>query len=121
MDNKVKMVFPAAGEKRTIVWPCTIDVPQEGGTTQPQLVDVRFNLISREEREKAFDNAVKEGKRGDLAVYDLVVAGFPTFMDANGALVGDAVAIPFFRAEDYRVTGIVRGFGEMNWGRPAKN
>lgn len=120
-QTKVMLVFPGADAKRTIVWPCTVAVPQDGGTVLSFVVDVRFNLISRETYEKTFNDALAKNERGNLAVYDALVDGFPTFKNAAGDLVGDVDAKAFFRAEDFYVGGILQGFAQVRVGMPAKN
>jgi hypothetical protein len=99
-------------EKRTIKWPVTVDVPQDGGTTAEARFEAEFEILGQDE----MDAIIESGQ--DLL--DRVLTGWGADLrDETGAAIpytpemkAKLLRVPYARAAIYRAYGeIQRGAG----------
>jgi hypothetical protein len=116
-----KLIFRKAEADRVIAWPCLLQVPQDGGKFAERQLTVKFRQLPPERVAELVDPLKAIGRNGDLAIYDAVVTGFDGLTDESGASVADGDAIALFRTLTYALSGVVRGYFDMQNGRVAKN
>lgn len=101
-------------EKKTITWPVTVSIPQDGGRTAKATFPVEFALLEQPEAEKVI------AESGDLL--DAQVVGWPggAVQDADGADMpfsednkAKLLRVPYVRV------GLFMALGEINNGRAA--
>lgn len=66
-------------EKRSVKWPVTVDVPQDGGSTRPARFTVEFHLLDQ----SVIDAALTEA-RGDAEFLIGVMQGWDGVADEDG-------------------------------------
>ncbi|HEY2070716.1 MAG TPA: hypothetical protein VGG48_14260 [Rhizomicrobium sp.] len=127
-DAKIKLVLPDPQKPRTVVWPCMIKQPADGGSFEQRVLDVRFKILSQKERERIFDEASKKevpaGERrvpGGEALFDALVVEFPGFQDEAGQPVPFEIAADYLRREPAYRDAILTCFMNMIGGRLAGN
>lgn len=108
-----KFVFST--KPSTVLWPCLIAVPQDGGTYENQSITVRFTIIPAGELEKLMD------EKGVRAGIDKVIVGFEGFNDETGQPVPTDTAKALLLQLNYCVMGFLEGYREMVSGRLLKN
>jgi hypothetical protein len=108
---------------RTMLWPCTISVPLNGGLTEERLLVARFLLDHI--AEKAHEALIAEANAAlvsvDTYITSKVLVGFDAFTNEGGTTIPDDAAIAFVMAKPFAVSGLMKGYMEMRAGRAAKN
>ena len=111
---KIKFVYKKPDVPNVITWPCTIAVPQDGGTFQDQELIVRYRVLDADAHQAA-------AKKGQQELLDAIVESFPDFKDENGNAVADAVARELLFKLPYVATALIGAWMNMMAGRIPKN
>jgi len=101
-------------KKREITWPVTVNVPQDGGTVKPYVIDVKFAPLNEEETAKAI------GESKDIL--DVVVIGWDKYMEEDGTTpiaFNDETKKEFLNVPYHRVA-LFGAYGEIQNGRGAR-
>jgi hypothetical protein len=119
------LVFAAASADRTLTWPCTIAVPQDGGGVVEQKLDCSFKVPTPERIDRFYAGIApsisSDAPNAQLALLDEFLTGFPGLKNAAGEDVPFETAKAAFVAMPFVVSGIVNGLIAMAQGREAKN
>lgn len=114
-DIKSAQRFVFSDKPATVIWPCIVSVPKDGGVREEQTITTRFKVLPGDELKSLSD----EG--GDKKVLDAVIVGFVDLCDQMGAPVRDDVAKAALLNLPYCVLAFVEGYYAMLGGRVAKN
>lgn len=105
-------------QQNEVLWPVTVQVPQDGGTTKAVEISVRYRLLTKTDARdmKAMDDAASEQAllshiTGWEGVADMAGNPVPFTPDNLAALV----------EHDYVARAIVLGLYQASKGAPAKN
>jgi hypothetical protein len=121
-DKKILLVFPSADDlERTIVWPCQVAVPKDGGAVEVQEIDAAFTIPTEDELKDYAVATFTLGRAASAALLEKHLKDFPGVKDDTGALVPFDKAKPVMLARPYVVDGLVSGLYNMARGRAAKN
>ena len=121
MAKHTALVFVEDAPDRTILWPCIIPVPMNGGQVSEQEVTARFSVLPGDEHAKIVRQAAMDGTDMNVAVLTKVLRGFDALKNDAGETVPDDVAIATMMKRPYAVLGLIRGYMAMREGRVAKN
>lgn len=107
-------MFKLVTEAKTVTWPVTVGIPQEGGKVQKATFEVEFEVLATEETEAVV------GAGGDLL--DRVVKGWKPGQvkdsEGNDIAFSDEAKKQLLNVSYVR-TGMFTALGEINSGRAA--